>query len=230
MSDNSGLGARFASLLSEQPGAAMVVRLRLSRHHWTRNRPRYNIVATNASDRTTAAAIEVLGQYDPIPTPALPPARSPNGTVRGPEWGAPQASAQQRLQASRKRIEWNADRIKYWLSVGAKPTTTVERLLNLGGIISQSYYPRMLCGVLNMGEQKRNGARYRTRTSRKSRPSRGCAKPFRRNDLTGLYDHDIRFVVNSTMDHTRLREGGRARTASNTRSSLLIQRLSTSCS
>lgn len=36
-----------------------------------------------------------------------------------------------------KKIELNAERIKYWISVGAKPTDTVHNLLVTAGIINE---------------------------------------------------------------------------------------------
>ncbi|KAH9937193.1 uncharacterized protein B0H18DRAFT_969524 [Fomitopsis serialis] len=35
---------------------------------------------------------------------------------------------------STKTVRWSVDRIRYWLKVGAKPTDTVQRLLDLGSI------------------------------------------------------------------------------------------------
>lgn len=39
-------------------------------------------------------------------------------------------------EGSEKGVRWNEERVKYWLSLGAKPSKTVERLLNQAGIIS----------------------------------------------------------------------------------------------
>jgi len=40
-------------------------------------------------------------------------------------------------EGTEKGVRWNEERVKYWLSLGAKPSKTVERLLNQAGIISQ---------------------------------------------------------------------------------------------
>lgn len=81
----------------------MPVRLRLARHG-QKHTPYYHIVAVNASKRRDARPLEKLGEYDPIP----------------------RAGPSERLE---KKVEWNAERIKYWLGVGAEPTETVVKLL-----------------------------------------------------------------------------------------------------
>jgi len=40
-------------------------------------------------------------------------------------------------EGTEKRVKWNEERVKWWLSLGAKPSKTVERLLNQAGIISK---------------------------------------------------------------------------------------------
>ncbi|ELU42585.1 ribosomal s16 domain-containing protein [Rhizoctonia solani AG-1 IA] len=84
-----------------------VVRLRLA-CRGQRNRPFYHIVAINVRKARDAKPIEKLGEYDPIPKP-LP--ENPSVTE--------------------KRITWDADRIQYWLGVGAQPSPTVARLLEM---------------------------------------------------------------------------------------------------
>ncbi|KDN45166.1 hypothetical protein RSAG8_05081, partial [Rhizoctonia solani AG-8 WAC10335] len=88
------------------------VRLRLARHG-QRNRPFYHVVAINVRKARDAKPIEKLGEYDPIPKP-LPD--NPNVT---------------------KRITWDADRIRYWLGVGAQPSSTVARLLEMANLIPE---------------------------------------------------------------------------------------------
>ncbi|KAM0786070.1 hypothetical protein ACM66B_006881 [Microbotryomycetes sp. NB124-2] len=41
-----------------------------------------------------------------------------------------------------KQVEWNVERVKHWLNVGAVPTKPVEKLLNKAGLIQTSLYPR----------------------------------------------------------------------------------------
>lgn len=82
-----------------------VVRLRLARHG-QRNRPFYHVVAINVRKARDAEPIEKLGEYDPIPKP-----RADEPSVM------------------EKRITWDADRIRYWLGVGAQPSPPVARLL-----------------------------------------------------------------------------------------------------
>ncbi|CAE6479026.1 unnamed protein product [Rhizoctonia solani] len=90
-----------------------VVRLRLA-CHGQRNRPFYHIVAINVRKARDAKPIEKLGEYDPIPKP-LP--ENPSVTE--------------------KRITWDADRIQYWLGVGAQPSPTVARLLEMANLIPE---------------------------------------------------------------------------------------------
>ena len=103
----------------------MVVRLRLARHG-TRNNPFYHIVAIRDKAAREARPIEKLGEYDPIPRPRTTPTLSA-------------ASSSQRVLSSgleehkavlEKRIEWNASRVQYWLSVGAQPSKPVAKLLD----------------------------------------------------------------------------------------------------
>ncbi|CAG8526012.1 8329_t:CDS:2 [Funneliformis mosseae] len=81
----------------------MVVRIRLARHG-VRNRPFYHIVVANARAPRDGKHIEKVGLYDPIPN-----------------------------KQGIKNIELNADKIKYWLSVGAQPSDTVASLLSKSG-------------------------------------------------------------------------------------------------
>ncbi|KAJ1304588.1 hypothetical protein OPQ81_005730 [Rhizoctonia solani] len=90
-----------------------VVRLRLARHG-QRNKPFYHVVAINVRKARDAKPIEKLGEYDPVPKP-LPD--NPNVTE--------------------KRITWDADRIRYWLGVGAQPSETVARLLEMANLIPE---------------------------------------------------------------------------------------------
>ncbi len=69
------------------------------------NRPFYRISAIDQRTRRDGKVIEALGWYDPI---AKDPA---------------------------KQIEINLDRVKYWLSVGAQPSDTVQDFLAKRGLI-----------------------------------------------------------------------------------------------
>ncbi|EIM22480.1 ribosomal protein S16 [Wallemia mellicola] len=89
------------------------VRLRLARHGIA-NRPFYHIVAIPAQKARNGQPLEKLGEYDP--TPRIRIAGTP----------------------ARKLIEWNKQRIDYWLSVGALPTQPVTKLLMRGGIIPEN--------------------------------------------------------------------------------------------
>ncbi|RIB05073.1 ribosomal protein S16 domain-containing protein, partial [Gigaspora rosea] len=83
----------------------MVVRIRLA-CHGIRNRPFYHIVVANSKSPRDGKHIEKVGVYDPIP--------GSDGI---------------------KNIEWNVDRIKYWISCGAQPSDTVAKLLSRAGIL-----------------------------------------------------------------------------------------------
>ncbi|KAN0061490.1 37S ribosomal protein S16, mitochondrial [Thecaphora frezii] len=134
----------------------MVVRLRLARHG-TRNNPFYHVVAINDSKPRDARPIEKLGEYDPIPR-ALPVARPPAtpaaaaGKGKAKQAHPPPATAERegygKLMTSglhvetklQKRIEWNEERIKYWLKTGAQPSKPVARLLYRAGLIPEGVY------------------------------------------------------------------------------------------
>ena len=71
--------------------------------------------------------LEKLGEYDPIPRVPSIAALPPQAKVFGKEiWSA----------KKEKKIEWNVQRIRYWLGVGAEPTTSVVKLLER---VSKSY-------------------------------------------------------------------------------------------
>lgn len=106
----------------------MVVRLRLARHG-TKNNPFYHVVAIRDKASRDARPIEKLGEYDPVPRPRV---------ISGPSLSTT-ASTSERVMGSglegkqvvmEKRIEWNADRIRHWMDVGAQPSKPVARLLD----------------------------------------------------------------------------------------------------
>lgn len=114
----------------------MVVRLRLSRKG-TRNNPFYHVVAINDSKPRDARPIEKLGEWDPIPRPA-PSSRLPTpfvGSAKAvPGNGGLMTSglpeAQKEEKKLQKRLEWNEERIRHWLKLGAQPSKPVAKLLD----------------------------------------------------------------------------------------------------
>ncbi|KAI0331989.1 ribosomal protein S16 [Cubamyces sp. BRFM 1775] len=84
----------------------MAVRLRMA-VHGVRNNRIFHLVAVNQRQRRNAKPIELLGVYNPR--------LKPGDTT--------------------KTVEWSPERIKYWLKVGATPTKTVTKLLQMGGIL-----------------------------------------------------------------------------------------------
>ncbi|KAK7468797.1 hypothetical protein VKT23_003298 [Stygiomarasmius scandens] len=85
----------------------MPMRLRLA-IHGKRNDRIFHLVAVNQRSRRNAKPTELLGVYDPRVRPG------------GPE---------------HKTVEWSVGRIRYWLSVGAIPTKSVVKLLEMGNIL-----------------------------------------------------------------------------------------------
>lgn len=81
---------------------AMVVRLRLAMHG-RRHSQIFHLVAINSRKPRNAKPIETLGIYDPAMT----------------------------LSEKHKTVEWSVNRIKYWLGVGAQPSKSVVRLLEV---------------------------------------------------------------------------------------------------
>ncbi|TIB16702.1 hypothetical protein E3P77_03178 [Wallemia ichthyophaga] len=88
------------------------VRIRLARHG-VANKPFYHLVAIPAQKARNGLPLEKLGEYDP--TPRIRVAGTP----------------------ARKLVEWDKQRIDYWLSVGAMPTQPVTKLLMRGGVLPE---------------------------------------------------------------------------------------------
>ncbi|KAJ7357270.1 ribosomal protein S16 domain-containing protein [Mycena albidolilacea] len=84
----------------------MPMRLRLAMHGRAHQRI-FHLVAVNQRARRNAKPAEILGIYNPH----VPP------------------------DAEHKTVEWSVDRIRYWLHVGAVPSKSVVKLLELGNIL-----------------------------------------------------------------------------------------------
>ncbi|KEI38349.1 uncharacterized protein L969DRAFT_18362 [Mixia osmundae IAM 14324] len=99
----------------------MVIRLRLARHG-VRGKPTYSIVAIQARKARNAQPIEQIGTYDPLPVLTYP---RPTSLLdrRKAEDGVWE-----------KKLELNAQRASWWISVGAQPSKTVAKLLLLSGL------------------------------------------------------------------------------------------------
>jgi small subunit ribosomal protein S16 len=90
----------------------MSVRLRLARGG-TKKRPIYRLVATEASSPRDGRFLEKLGTYSPL----LP-------------------------SDAEGRVVLNEERIRYWLSTGAKPSDRVARFLDNAGITEKTVHWR----------------------------------------------------------------------------------------
>ncbi|KAJ6519725.1 ribosomal protein S16 domain-containing protein [Mycena sanguinolenta] len=84
----------------------MPIRLRFALHGRAHKKV-FHLVAVNQRARRNAKPAEILGIYDPH--------IGPNETHR--------------------TVEWSVDRIRYWLHVGAVPSRSVVRMLELGNIL-----------------------------------------------------------------------------------------------
>ncbi len=83
----------------------MAVKIRLARRG-AKKRPFYSIVAADSRAPRDGRFIEKLGTYNPL----LP-------------------------KDSEERVKMNIERVKYWLSQGARPTDRVARFLEAAGIL-----------------------------------------------------------------------------------------------
>jgi len=85
----------------------MALKIRLARHG-TKKRPFYRVVVADSRAPRDGRFIENLGTFNPL----LP-------------------------KDSEERVKINEERIKHWLSVGAKPTDRVLRFLDAAGILKR---------------------------------------------------------------------------------------------
>ncbi|KAF9941898.1 hypothetical protein BGZ67_003728 [Mortierella alpina] len=90
-----------------------MISIKLARHG-LKNTPFFHIVVLQSRSRPTRKPIEQLGTYNPIP--------HKDGT---------------------KDITLNFERAKYWISVGAKPSESVARILAKADIIPPRPRPGM---------------------------------------------------------------------------------------
>ena len=79
-----------------------------------RHNPVYNLVVVDRARRLPGRPIELLGVYDPVPR-----------AVRQP---VVDLTKEGELTVE-KRIEWNRERVIYWLAQGARPTDRVKWML-----------------------------------------------------------------------------------------------------
>ena len=77
----------------------MAVKIRLTRLG-AKKKPFYRVVVANSTSPRDGKFIEIVGTYNPMLN-----------------------------KENSERIKLKADRIQYWLSVGAKPTERVEKLI-----------------------------------------------------------------------------------------------------
>lgn len=101
----------LAALLALPPLYIMVVRIRLSMHGRRHNRI-FHLVAINGRKARDAKPMETLGVYDPA----------------------------MKLGEKHKTVEWSVGRINYWLGVGAVPSKTVVRLLEVVSMRKFRFY------------------------------------------------------------------------------------------
>ncbi|OJJ58207.1 hypothetical protein ASPSYDRAFT_58719 [Aspergillus sydowii CBS 593.65] len=101
----------------------MVVRIRLARFG-NKHQPFYNIVVAQARSARNSKPLEVIGTLNPVP--------------QRPTNLSDEEAARARAY---KEISLDRSRAKYWLGVGAQPSDSVWRLLNLAGLVQQKQEP-----------------------------------------------------------------------------------------
>lgn len=114
----------------------MVVRMRL-RPTGVRNNPSFDVVVTRNALRMTAAPIEKLGEYQPVPS-VLPTPRASTSSILTP---IPEPKAE-------KSLKINKDRIAYWMKAGAQPSQSVSRLLTQVRLSLQTTLQSFAIGAL----------------------------------------------------------------------------------
>lgn len=87
----------------------MSVKLRLARRG-AKKRPFYHIVAADSHAARDGKYIEKVGSFDPL-----------------------------MAKTDEKRVQFDMERVKYWLSKGAQPTDRVARFLSAQGLVKWSH-------------------------------------------------------------------------------------------
>lgn len=96
-----------------------LVRIRLVRKGRTRQ-PVYNIAVGKKRGKLGGLPIEVIGTYNPIPTPISPLMKS-QGIIPV------------------KDVKLDFDRAKYWISVGAQPSDSIASLFKKAGLLHEQW-------------------------------------------------------------------------------------------
>lgn len=96
-----------------------LTRIRLVRKGRTRQ-PVYNIAIGHKKGKLTGLPIEVIGTYNPVPSP-ITPAMKAAGVI------------------PIKEVKLDFDRAKYWVSVGAQPSDVIAKLFKKAGILHEQW-------------------------------------------------------------------------------------------
>lgn len=96
-----------------------LTRIRLVRKGRTRQ-PVYNIAVGRKRGSLQSVPIEVIGTYNPVPTP-ISPLMKEQGVIPV------------------KDVKLDFNRAKYWISVGAQPSDTVANLFKKAGILHEQW-------------------------------------------------------------------------------------------
>lgn len=96
-----------------------LVRIRLVRKGRTRQ-PVYNIAVGKKRGKLAGLPIEVIGTYNPVPSP-ISPVMKERGVIPV------------------KNVELDFNRAKYWISVGAQPSDSVAMLLKKAGVLHEQW-------------------------------------------------------------------------------------------
>ncbi|XP_057815917.1 uncharacterized protein LOC131029446 [Cryptomeria japonica] len=99
-----------------------IVRLRLARVGCT-HRPFFRLVATDSAAKRDGRHLEKLGFYDPLVVKEKKKDKKKN-----------KEKDKDDQKDKEKEMSINIERVKYWLSVGAQPTETVQHLLSKAGL------------------------------------------------------------------------------------------------
>ncbi|KAF9893987.1 37S ribosomal protein S16, mitochondrial [Aspergillus nanangensis] len=95
----------------------MVVRIRLARFG-NKHSPIYNVVVAQARSARDSKPLEVIGTFNTVP-------QKPTNL----------SDEEARRARAFKEVSLDRSRAKYWLGVGAQPSGSVWKLLNLAGLV-----------------------------------------------------------------------------------------------